>query len=227
MAETTTNPARELTITREVDAPRDLVWRAWTDPDLLARWWGPKGMTAQRQSIHIAARAGGPFRLTMVSDADGTQVAANGSLREVAPPERLVYVEPPGRTDADAIQVARVMFTQVGEQRTRVVVQTRLRLPESMLPGAQSGWASALDKLADALAAHRAREAAGPPTGQAAAAPPPSPSPGEGQRPSPAPQQPASGQQQPQQPSPAPQQPAPGQTPPSPGQQPPPAQPGG
>src|ERR1700759_4205405 len=81
---------REIDIVRLFDAPRQLVWNAWTDPDQLARWWGPAGMTTPRGSIEMDVRPGGVFRLVMVSG-DGTEFPTEMRFREVVAPERLAY----------------------------------------------------------------------------------------------------------------------------------------
>ena len=59
---------RIITITRIYDAPRELVWRAWTEPERLATWWGKRGWTAIPESIVIDARPGGVFRVTTVNE---------------------------------------------------------------------------------------------------------------------------------------------------------------
>ena len=78
-----------LTISREFAAPRDLVFRAWTEPGSLARWWGPVGMTLEVRGLD--PRPGGFFHFRMGSP-DGFEMWARFEYREVSPPERLVYV---------------------------------------------------------------------------------------------------------------------------------------
>ena len=82
---------REATIVRVFDAPRDVVWRAWTEPEQLAEWWGPQGMRTPLASIEMDPRPGGAFRLTMVSEANGREFPADMVYLEVVEPERLVY----------------------------------------------------------------------------------------------------------------------------------------
>ena len=64
---------QEFTITRVFDAPRELVWKAWTDPEQVARWYGPRGFSTPRSTITMDVRRGGTFALTMVDDNDGTE----------------------------------------------------------------------------------------------------------------------------------------------------------
>src|SRR5947209_859828 len=78
---------RELTITRVFDAPRELVFKAWTEPERQAQWLGPKGFAGK--VLEMDVRPGGRFRFYMRS-AEGTDHWLQGIYREVAPPERLV-----------------------------------------------------------------------------------------------------------------------------------------
>jgi uncharacterized protein YndB with AHSA1/START domain len=82
---------REYTTTRVLDAPRELVWKAWTEPEQLAQWWGPKGMSTPIETIELDLRPGGAFRLTMVSDASGAEFPTEMEFREVVEPDRLVF----------------------------------------------------------------------------------------------------------------------------------------
>ncbi len=80
---------REFTITREFAAPRELVFKACTDPNHLAQWWGPKGFS--NPVCEWEARPGGKIYVVMRSP-DGTDYPMGGEVREVAPPEKLVTV---------------------------------------------------------------------------------------------------------------------------------------
>ena len=82
---------REFTLTHVFNAPRDLVWRAWTESEQLTRWWGPEGLHTPLNTIEMDVRPGGVFRLTMVLDADGTAFPSDMAFREVVEPERLVF----------------------------------------------------------------------------------------------------------------------------------------
>jgi uncharacterized protein YndB with AHSA1/START domain len=81
---------RELVISRIFNAPRDLVWNAWTDPDHVARWWGPKGFTTRVPELDL--RPGGRWRYIMVGP-DRTEYPVKGTFREVTPFERTVTTE--------------------------------------------------------------------------------------------------------------------------------------
>lgn len=78
----------ELTLTRVFDAPRALVWGAWTDPKLVAQWWGPKAFTTSVCEIDL--REGGAFRLDLCGP-DGVIYPCKGIYHEIVEPERIVY----------------------------------------------------------------------------------------------------------------------------------------
>ena len=133
---------REFTIRRVFDAPRELVWKAWTDPEHVARWFGPRGFTTPLSTITMDVRPGGTFDLPMISDDDGKEYPAGGTFLEVEEPERLVW------RDRDIDLVVTVTFADLGdrtEMTCRVVGKTG---------GAQAydGWSTMFDKLAEFLA---------------------------------------------------------------------------
>jgi uncharacterized protein YndB with AHSA1/START domain len=86
---TTMSDQRELVITRMFDAPRELVFRCWTDPTHLVRWWGPKGSTALFVSVDLTE--GGAWRTCISDPADGRELWSSGVYLEIVPPERLVF----------------------------------------------------------------------------------------------------------------------------------------
>src|SRR5579871_4962532 len=81
----------ELEFVRTYAAPRQLVWDAWTDPDQIAQWWGPRGITTPRESIELDLRPGGRMAFEMVDDATGIRYPNSGTILEVEPPARLVW----------------------------------------------------------------------------------------------------------------------------------------
>lgn len=82
-------PAGELVISRVFAAPRDLVWRAWTEPERLARWWGPQGCAIEVVAFDL--RPGGAF-LYRLSQPDGAEIWGKFVYRTIAAPERLSFV---------------------------------------------------------------------------------------------------------------------------------------
>jgi uncharacterized protein YndB with AHSA1/START domain len=139
---------REFTITRAFDAPRELVWKAWTEPDQLASWWGPTGISTPRSTIEVELRPGGPFRMTMVSDADGTEYPTDMMFREVVEPERLVFVWEAQRGLGPG--TVTVTFTDLGE-RTEVTTHYDGFTTDEIFTDSKRGWAQQLDRLAEHL----------------------------------------------------------------------------
>jgi uncharacterized protein YndB with AHSA1/START domain len=84
---------REVAITRVFDAPRELVWKEWTEPECLAAWWGKRGWSTPPEGITMDVLRGGVFRVTSVSDEDGSGMVQEGAYREVVELERLVIEE--------------------------------------------------------------------------------------------------------------------------------------
>ena len=89
----------KLEFVRTYAAPRQLVWDAWTDPDQIAQWWGPRGISTPRESIELDLRPGGRMRFDMVDDATGARYPNSGTMIEVDPPlqDRVVRRRLPGR----------------------------------------------------------------------------------------------------------------------------------
>src|SRR5215217_2027672 len=81
---------KEILITREFDAPRELVYRAWTTPELVRRWWSGRG--GNMQVVEIDLRVGGAWRYVIVATG-GYEVGFHGEFREIVPGERIVNTE--------------------------------------------------------------------------------------------------------------------------------------
>lgn len=82
--------AQEVVLTRVFDAPRELVWKAWTEPDRLSRWWGPKGFTSPVNKVDL--RVGGEI-LNLMRSPEGEDFWSKGTYQEIVPPERLVVTD--------------------------------------------------------------------------------------------------------------------------------------
>ena len=108
----------ELEFVRTYAAPRQLVWDAWTDPDQMAQWWGPRGISTPRESIELDLRPGGRMRFDMVDDATGQRYPNSGTVLEVDPPARIVWSDD-GFPDGTGKGTATVTFTEVDEGRRR------------------------------------------------------------------------------------------------------------
>jgi uncharacterized protein YndB with AHSA1/START domain len=138
----------ELVITRIFDAPREVVYRAFTDPDVLAQWFGPVGWSVPRDSVDIEDRAGGPFSFTMVNDDDPDDTSpVTAVFREVVKNELLVGHEEDvqGRGDITGMTV-RLEFYDEGEGKTRLVLRQG-PYDEATGEMAREGWLSSFTKL--------------------------------------------------------------------------------
>ena len=142
----------ELEFVRTYDAPRQLVWEAWTDPDQIAQWWGPRGVTTPRESIELDLRPGGRMAFDMVDDATGARYPNSGTFLEVEPPERLVWADD-GFADGSGKGTATVTFAEVDASTTALTVHLVADFSESVRAGAERGWGTQLDKLAEYLGA--------------------------------------------------------------------------
>jgi uncharacterized protein YndB with AHSA1/START domain len=142
---------RTIVIERELEAPRELVWRVWTDPDEVARWWGPEHFTTPREKIEFDLRSGGVCRMTMVGP-DGVEYPNDGHFGVVEPPGRLSFGQE--TTDNPMLESGEttVEFVDLGGGRTKVVVTSRMVCAEQLVAMAEMGWGSQLDKLETLLA---------------------------------------------------------------------------
>lgn len=141
---------RELVITRILDAPRDVVFRAWTEPDRVARWWGPQGFVTTYCDMDI--RPGGAFRVCMRSPA-GAEHWKQGIYREIVAPERLVFTF--AWEDAEGKPGHQTLVTVTLADRGG---RTELTLHQAIFETAPArddhrrGWTSTLQRFAEYLA---------------------------------------------------------------------------
>ena len=116
--------AEQILITREFDAPKHLVYKAWTTPELVMQWWS--GQRGEMTSAEIDLRVGGAWRYVMIATG-GHEVAFHGEFREIVPDERIVNTEvyeTPGASDDEAA-LNTVTFTE-RDGRTTLTVLTEL-----------------------------------------------------------------------------------------------------
>ncbi len=137
---------RELAITRVFDAPRDLVFRAFLEPEQLTRWWGKRGWNTPPESVTLDVRPGGAFRLNSISAEDGCEMPLDAVYREVVEPERLVFCR---RNGDDAVTT--VTFADLGDGRTEMTFHTTMRTSAAIREAARGGLQSAFDRLAELL----------------------------------------------------------------------------
>ena len=146
----------ELVMTRVFDAPRKLVFKAWTEPERLKRWWGPNGFT--NTVCELDPRPGGTVRIHMRAP-DGTVYPNEGIVQEIVPPELLVLAMGVADAEGNIILegVSTVTFT---EQDGKTTLTLRARITKAAnevaamhVAGMERGWSQALEHLAAELAA--------------------------------------------------------------------------
>jgi uncharacterized protein YndB with AHSA1/START domain len=144
----------QILITREFDAPRHLVFKAWTTPDLVKRYWA--GRRGEMTHVEIDLRVGGRWRYVMVTS-DGHEVAFNGEFREIVPNERIVNTEVYEPMGGDGV-LNIVTFTEI-DGRTRLHLLTECGSQEvrdaiigSGMEGGMQEQMDLLEELAASLA---------------------------------------------------------------------------
>ncbi len=143
------NKEQELVLIRVFDAPRKLVFKAWTDPECVAVWWGPHHFT--NPVCELDARPGGAIRIHMRAP-DGTVYPMTGVFNEVVEPERIVFTS--AALDAAGNPMFEVLttvtFAEQGEKtkqtmRARVIKMTPQAAP--YIAGMEQGWTQSLERL--------------------------------------------------------------------------------
>ncbi len=159
----TESTAQALVITRVFDAPRELVRKAWTEPEQCVRWWGPKGYTTP--ACRIDLRVGGTY-LNCMRSPEGQDYWSTGIYKEIVPLERIVCTDsfadehgnvvPASHYGMDGDFPLEMLVTVTFEDQQG---KTKLTLTHAGLPagenrdGAQEGWSQSFDKLAEMLRA--------------------------------------------------------------------------
>lgn len=155
--------ARDLVITRVFDAPRELVFKAWTEPERVRRWWGPNGFTAPFCRIDL--RPAGVFHCCMRSP-EGRDFWSKGVYREIVEPERIVSTDFFSNEEGNLVAPSHYGMSADWPAETLLTVtlaeqdgKTRLTLKHAALPASgaerdmcEQGWAESLDRLAGYLA---------------------------------------------------------------------------
>lgn len=159
------NPAKlpisdDLVITRIFDAPREAVWKAWTDPGHMTRWWGPKEFTTP--ACRIDFRVGGKYLYCMRSP-EGQDYWGTGVYREIVPLERIVCTD--SFADANGNVVPASHYGMQGDWPSEMLVTVTFEedhgktimtlrhdgIPPETLSDCETGWSGSFDKLAGIL----------------------------------------------------------------------------
>ena len=161
MAQSAVNETERMIVTRVIDAPRELVWKAWTEPKYVKQWWGPKDFTAPFCEMDF--RMGGKFLYCMKAP-DGQEFWNGGEYFEIVPHEKIVFllypadakgnrVEFPHDVEHEAIEGAHdmVLFEDLGNGQTKVSFVGNEPMKNAMETGQLEGTKQILEKFADVV----------------------------------------------------------------------------
>ena len=156
----------DLVISRIIDAPLELVWKAWTEPEQIQRWWGPKDYASPTCQLDL--RVGGKFLFCMRAPVEqgGQDSYTAGMYREILPMQRLDFTQYLADQDGNKIDPAEigmppdfpkemrtiVGFKAKGEMTELTITISGWTMPGQMYVYALAGWHQSIDKLAAALA---------------------------------------------------------------------------
>jgi uncharacterized protein YndB with AHSA1/START domain len=153
--------SRELVITRVFDAPRALVWKAWTDPEQVMRWWGPKDYTSPFCKIDLSV--GGKYLFCMRSP-EGIDYWSTGVFREIVPMERIVFTDSFSDDQGNVVPASHYGMGEDFPAELEVTVtfeeeggKTKMTLRHAGMPEGDimeqtgAGWNESFDKLAESL----------------------------------------------------------------------------
>jgi uncharacterized protein YndB with AHSA1/START domain len=136
--------------TRVYDAPRDRVWREWTEPEAFADWFGGAAAEVPVDTVSMDVRAGGAWRATMYAGPNRLEIQWRGEYLEVEPPARLVLTitDQPG----EEYDLVTVTLTDLGDGRTEMRVEQRGEMTPAEYERAKQGWGGFFDRMAERLA---------------------------------------------------------------------------
>jgi uncharacterized protein YndB with AHSA1/START domain len=143
----------EFTYRRVHRATPELLFDCMTQPEHLARFWGPAGTTTPAGGITVDLRPGGVFETVMVNDGDGSEYTMRAVYTEVRRPERLVWQEP----GVEGGMTTTITFTDLGDGTTEVVTHQTNVPAMFAVPEAQAGFQTSLDRFAAYVATLGAR----------------------------------------------------------------------
>ncbi|MGV9380967.1 SRPBCC family protein [Nonomuraea sp. NPDC003707] len=134
------------------DAPRELVWAAWTEPERFSQWFGPRMLSTPVGRITLDTRPGGVWRATLVGE-EGFEATLDGTYREVTEPERVVFTtgdpDNPGEGPASVVTID---FTEADGKTGMRFHQYGVNTDPAHAEQAKAGWIEFFDRLAEYLA---------------------------------------------------------------------------
>ena len=140
------------TVTRVFDAPRERVWREWTEPERFADWFGGDHADVPVATVAMDVREGGAWRATMFAGPERREIRWNGEFREVVEPDRLVFTIS-DRPGDERYELVTVVLTDLGDGRTEMLFEQRGEMAPAQYKAAGRGWGTFFDRMAERLAA--------------------------------------------------------------------------
>ena len=140
-----------IAITRVFDAPRERVWREWTDPQAFADWFGGRDGEVPLSTVFMDVRPGGAWSLTMFAGQERREIHWHGEYREVVEPQRLVltFSDQPGD---DRYELVVVVLRSLDDGHTEMTFEQHGLMTPEAYKGAESGWSTFFDRLDQRLA---------------------------------------------------------------------------
>jgi uncharacterized protein YndB with AHSA1/START domain len=141
-----------ITITRVFDAPRERVWKEWTEPERFADWFGGSHAEVPVSTVSMDVRDGGTWRATMFAGPGRREIQWTGEYREVVEPTRLVFTisDRPGE---DEYELVTVVLTDLRDGRTEMLFKQRGRMSAEQYERAGEGWTTFFDRMEEHLTA--------------------------------------------------------------------------
>jgi uncharacterized protein YndB with AHSA1/START domain len=140
-----------ITVTRVFHAPRERVWKEWTEPERFADWFGGTESEVPLSTVLMDVRPGGAWKASMFAGPGRREIQWKGEYREVDAPERLVFTIS-DRSHDDKYEVVSVVLTDLGDGRTELLFEQRGHMGPEQYERAKQGWGSFFDRIAERLA---------------------------------------------------------------------------
>ena len=140
------------TVTRIFEAPREQVWREWTEPERFADWFGGPQSEVPVSTVSMDVTPGGALLATMFAGPERREIRWKGEYREVSAPERLVFTlsDQPGE---GRYELVTVVLTALGDDRTEMLFEQRGSMRPEQYERTREGWGIFFDRIAERLAA--------------------------------------------------------------------------
>jgi uncharacterized protein YndB with AHSA1/START domain len=142
-----------ISMTRVFDAPRERIWREWTEPEAFADWYGGPDCEIPLATVSMDVRPGGAWRATMFCGPERREIRWWGEYREVVEPERLVFTVS-DRPEPDHFELVKVVFVELEGDRTEMRFQQHGRMTPEQYGYAETGWGGFFDRMDERLAAN-------------------------------------------------------------------------